>query len=98
MSNRKERRKILRKMGLLGDIKSKNLKLEETVEYGKNRHRKHLQAVKNDLIKQEKEKFGKEPDSNEVFFYRNESPEYSSLKSFLLNKNWDSFESNESDA
>jgi hypothetical protein len=98
MSNRRERRQILKKMGLLSEVKSNKNTLESSIENGKNKHRQHLQRVKNDLIKQEKEKFGKTDDVNDFFFYRNQNDEYSSLKSLLLNRDWKNLESDDRNA
>jgi len=98
MSNRRERRQILRRMGLLSEVKSKKNTLENSIEDGKNKHRQHLQRVKNDLIKKEKEKSTKSENSDDFFFYRNQNNEYSSLKSILLNRDWSNFESEDSDA
>jgi hypothetical protein len=98
MSNRRERRRILRRMGLLSEVKPKKNTLENSIEDGKNKHRQHLQRVKNDLIKKEKEKSIKSENSDDFFFYRNQNNEYSSLKSILLNRDWSNFESEDSDA
>lgn len=98
MSNRRERRQILKKMGLLSETKVNGASLGDSIEMGRNKHRQHLQRVKNDLIKQEKERSGHEQDTNEVFYYRNQTNEYSSLQSLLLNRNWKNFESNEDNA
>jgi len=97
MSNRRERRQILKKMGLLSETKLNGASLGDSIEMGRNKHRQHLQRVKNDLIRQEKERSG-QGDENDVFFYRNQTNEYSSLQSLLLNRNWKTFESNGEDA
>lgn len=97
MSNRRERRQILRKMGLLKETKSNKDLLGDSIERGNNKHRQHLQRVKNDMLMKERERSGLQ-DENNVFFYRNQESEYSSLKSLLLNRNWDDLESDDSDA
>ena len=85
-------------MGLLSETKVNGASLGDSIEMGRNKHRQHLQRVKNDLIKQEQERSGQEKDPNEVFFYRNQTNEYSSLQSLLLNRDWKNFESNGDDA
>lgn len=92
MSNRRERRQILRKMGLL-----KETKIVDSIERGNNKHRQHLQRVKNDMLQREREKTGNVEDSD-FFFYRNQETEYSSLKSLLLNRDWKNLESDNEDA
>jgi hypothetical protein len=77
MSNRRERRQILKKLGLLSETNMTGAALGDSIEMGRNKHRQHLQRVKNDLIKKEKERYGQEHDINEVFYYRNQSNEYS---------------------
>lgn len=89
MQNRRERRKLLKKFGLLNLDKSRDplKKLEE----GKEKHRVNLQEMKNSEIKKQKEK-GIETQENEFFMYRNLDNDYNNLQSFLLGKNWDESE------
>lgn len=89
MQNRRERRKLLKKFGLLNLDKSRDplKKLEE----GKEKHRVNLQEMKNSEIKKQKEK-GIETQENEFFMYRNLDNNYNNLQSFLLGKNWDESE------
>lgn len=89
MQNRRERRKLLKKFGLLNLDKSRDplKKLEE----GKEKHRVNLQEMKNSEIKKQKEK-GIETQENEFFMYRNLDNNYNNFQSFLLGKNWDESE------
>ena len=89
MQNRRERRKLLKKFGLLNLDKSRDplKKLEE----GKEKHRVNLQEMKNSEIKKQKAK-GIETQENEFFMYRNLDNNYNNLQSFLLGKNWDESE------
>lgn len=94
MSNRRQRRQILRSMGLLNVTKKDPFDNKEKLEDGKNKHRLHLQMVKNDQIQKE----NKEKSENDFFIYRQQESEYSSFQSMLMNKDWDSLESNDNNA
>ena len=94
MSNRKERRQILRSMGLLNIEKKNPFDNKAKLEDGKNKHRLHLQMVKNNQINKESKK-----DANEDFFrYKQQDSEYSSFQSMLMKKDWESLESNDDNA
>jgi len=93
MSNRRERRHILRKMGLLEESKNKPGNFGSNIEEGKNKHRKHLQNVKNELNKSEKTDSMPNEGASDFFKSINQNNEYSSFKSMLINRNWDMFES-----
>jgi hypothetical protein len=89
MQNRKERRQLLKKLGLLNlDKKKDPLK---RIEDGKEKHRLNLQEMKNSEIKKNREK-GIEPQENEFFMYRNLDNSYDNLQSFLLKKDWNDTE------
>jgi hypothetical protein len=94
MSNRRQRRQILRSMGLLNVEKKDIFNNKEKLENGKNKHRLHLQMVKNDQIQKE----NKTESENDFFMYRQQESEYSSFQSMLMKKDWNSFESNDDNA
>jgi hypothetical protein len=85
MSNRRERRKILKNMGLLGLAKKNPFKGESNIEEGENRRRQHLQSIKNREILENQEK-----EQNDIFVYRGDSNEYGNFKTMLVSRNWDS--------
>ena len=89
MQNRKERRQLLKKFGLLKLDKQKDpLK---RIEDGKEKHRLNLQEMKNSEIKKRKER-GTETQENEFFMYRNLDNSYANLQSFLIRKDWNDTE------
>lgn len=94
MSNRRERRQILRSMGLLNVVKKNPLDNKAKIEEGKNKHRLHLQKVKNDQIQKE----NKNDSADDFFMYRQHDSEYSSFQSMLMRKDWDTLESNDNNA
>lgn len=94
MSNRKERRQILRSMGLLNASKKDPFNNKVKLEEGKNKHRLHLQRIKNEQIQKE----NKKDSSDDFFIYRQQDSEYSSFQSMLMKKDWDSLESNDNNA
>jgi hypothetical protein len=94
MSNRKERRQILRSMGLLNVSKKDPFDNKVKLEEGKNKHRLHLQRVKNEQIQKE----NKKDTDNDFFIYRQQESEYSSFQSMLMKRDWDSLESNDDNA
>lgn len=94
MSNRKERRQILRSMGLLNVSKKDPFNNKLKLEEGKNKHRLHLQRIKNEQMQKENVK-----DSDDDFFiYRQQESEYSSFRSMLIGKDWNNLESNDDNA
>lgn len=94
MSNRKERRRILRSMGLLNVSKNDPFNNKAKLDEGKNKHRLYLQRVKNEQIQKENKK---DPE-NDFFIYRQQDSEYSLFQSMLMKKDWDSLESNDNNA
>jgi hypothetical protein len=94
MSNRKERRHILRSMGLLNVSKKDPFDNKLKLEEGKNKHRLHLQRIKNEQIK--KENSG--DSSDDFFIYRQQESEYSSFRSMLIERDWNNLESNDDNA
>lgn len=92
MAKNKISKKLLKKLGLSHMEKELIVPTTQRLEDGKEKHRQHLQTVKNDIIKQEKEKGIRKKSENDFFNFRGESPEYSSLKSLLANKDWESLE------
>lgn len=93
MSNRRERRHILKKMGLLEESKNKPENYISNIEEGKNKHRKHLQNVKNELNKNEKEDSMPNEGASDFFRNINQNNEYASFKSMLINRDWNMLES-----
>lgn len=90
MQNRRERRKILKKFGLLKrDNKNDSIL---NIEEGKEIHRRNLQEMRNSQIKSQIERNPSSVEESEFFIYRQNSPEYGSFQSMLLNKNWDEIE------
>lgn len=89
MQNRREKRKLLKKFGLLNLEKKRNL--SDRIQEGKEIHRANLQEMKNSEIKRKKEKSG-ESEENEAFLYRNFDNSYDNLQSFLLKKDWNQLE------
>lgn len=95
-STRREKRKILRKYGVLDSVKKTSF--SERIEEGKRIHRENLQRMKNESIKKEIER-GSSSDANPEFpVYRGIDTEYSIFGSFLNSKNWETLESNGDDA
>lgn len=92
MANRRERRKILKSMGLLGLAKKNPFKGVSNISDGENRRRIHLQNIKNEQILK-----GDEHVENDVFVYRGDSNEYDSFKNMLLSRDWSSIESDNND-
>ena len=94
MSNRRQRRQILKSMGLLNVTKKDPFDNKAKIEEGKNKHRLHLQKVKNDQIQKENKEFS----DDDFFMYRQQDSEYSSFQSMLMNRDWNALESNNNDA
>lgn len=94
MSNRRQRRQILKSMGLLNINKKDPFNNKAKLEEGKNKHRIHLQKVKNDQLQKE----NIENTGEDFFMYRQQDSEYSSFQSMLINKDWSSLESNDNNA
>lgn len=94
MGSGKISKKLLKKMGLSHLEKDllKSSSLSERIEDGKNRHRSHLQQVKNDVLRQEIEKGLRPKEEHEFFNFRQNPPEYSSFRSLLSSKDWDNLE------
>lgn len=93
MQNRRERRKLLKQFGLLKANKSsKGAETLKNIEAGKELHRQNLQDMKNQEILKKKEQKPESVETPEAFFYRNESVEYGSFQSMLINKDWEKFE------
>lgn len=90
MGKGKISKKMLKKMGLSHLEKQLlNTPIEDRIAEGKNKHRLHLQAVKNDLLRQDRER-GIEPKETNTFFnFRQDPHEYSSFRSLLSQKKWD---------
>lgn len=88
MQNRRERRKLLKKFGLLELEKKRNL--TERIKDGKEKHRLNLQDMKNSEISKEKEKNSDQ--EREFFMYRNFENNYDNLQSFLTQKDWNQIE------
>ncbi len=97
MSNtRREKRKLLRKYGVLDSVKKTSF--SERIEEGKSIHRENLQRMKNEAIKKEVKK-GTNTETNPEFpVYRGIDTEYSTFGSFLNAKNWETLESDGDDA
>lgn len=89
MQNRREKRNLLKKFGLLNLEKKRNL--SDRIQDGKEKHRLNLQEMKNAELKNKKEKTG-ENEQNDPFLYRNFETSYDNLQSFLLKKDWDQLE------
>jgi hypothetical protein len=94
MSNRRQRRQILKSMGLLNISKKDPFDNKAKIEEGKNKHRIHLQKVKNDQLKKE----NVEDSGDNFFMYRQQDSEYFSFQSMLINKDWDTIESKDNNA
>jgi hypothetical protein len=90
MSNRKERRLMLKQLGILNLNKKKPSDVGANIEKGKNLHRQYLQNVKNE----DNRKNSVENTDNASFFSENIDDKYSSFQSLLMKKNWDEPESN----
>jgi len=89
MQNRRERRKLLKKFGLL-EIDKKRSSIDR-LEEGKERHRLNLQEMKNSEVKKSVPD-GDNAKENDFFIYRNLENNYDNLQSFFLNKDWDEHE------
>jgi hypothetical protein len=94
MSNRRQRRQILKSMGLLNISKKDPFDNKAKIEEGKNKHRIHLQKVKNDQLKKE----NVEDSGDNFFMYRQQDSEYFSFQSMLINKDRDTIESKDNNA
>ncbi len=81
-------------MGLLNVEKKDPFDNKSKIEEGKNKHRLHLQNVKNSQIQKENIK----ESGDDFFMYRQQDSEYSSFQSMLMRKDWDSLESNDHNA
>lgn len=93
MQNRRERRKLLRQFGLLKANKTSRESLTlSNIESGKELHRQNLQDMKNQQIANQRTQNPDSVEENEVFLYRNESNDYGSFQSMLMNKDWDKIE------
>jgi hypothetical protein len=89
MQNRRERRKLLKQFGLL---KSNQKGSIPNIEEGKEIHRRNLQEMRNSQIKSQMQQKPDSVEEHEFFMYRQNSPEYGSFQSMLLNKDWDQIE------
>jgi hypothetical protein len=89
MQNRRERRKLLKKFGLL-ELEKKRSSTDRLKE-GKERHRLNLQEMKNSEIKKSTSD-GDNIEENDFFVYRNLESSYDNLQSFFINKDWDELE------
>jgi hypothetical protein len=90
MQNRRERRKLLKHFGLLKPHKP--FSTTSNVENGKELHRQNLQDMKNHEIANKKLQKPDSVEENKIFIYRNESNDYGSFQSMLMNKDWDKIE------
>lgn len=91
-------KKLLKQFGL--DNPNKKSKTSEELSYrieeGKNKHRRFVQEIKNNEIRNRISKDPESVDKNNIFFYRGQgTPEYDSFKSLLTNTNWDEIGENE---
>ena len=91
MQNRRERRKLLKQFGLLKPYKPFS-NTTSNIENGKELHRQNLQDMKNQEIASKKAEKPESVENNEIFTYRNESNEYGSFSSMLMNRDWDKIE------
>jgi hypothetical protein len=89
MQNRREKRKLLKKFGLLKLEKKRDL--SQKIKEGKEKHRLNLQELKNSEIKKNQEK-GLQTEQNDIFLYRNLENNYDNLQSFLIQKDWNQLE------
>jgi hypothetical protein len=89
MQNRREKRKLLKKFGLLKLEKKRDL--SQKIQEGKEKHRLNLQEMKNSEIKKNQEK-GSQTEQNDIFLYRNLENNYDNLQSFLIKKDWNQLE------
>jgi hypothetical protein len=89
MQNRREKRKLLKKFGLLKLEKKRDL--SQKIQEGKEKHRLNLQEMKNSEIKKNQEK-GSQTEQNDIFLYRNLENNYDNLQSFLIQKDWNQLE------
>jgi hypothetical protein len=89
MQNRREKRKLLKKFGLLKLEKKRDL--SQKIQEGKEKHRLNLQEMKNSEIKKNQEK-GLQTEQNDIFLYRNLENNYDNLQSFLIQKDWNQLE------
>lgn len=89
MQNRREKRKLLKKFGLLKLEKKRDL--SQKIQEGKEKHRLNLQEMKNSEIKKNQEK-GSQTEQNDIFLYRNSENNYDNLQSFLIQKDWNQLE------
>ena len=93
MSKTKISKKMLKKMGLSHLEKQLlNIPVEDRIAEGREKHRQHLQNVKNDLLKQDREKGLKFQESAPFFNFRQDPPEYSSFRGLLSQKNWENLD------
>jgi hypothetical protein len=91
-SNRKEQRKLIKQLGLNksnGGINDFSL----NIEIGKEKHRRHVQEMKNREIMEKVYTNPSSVESQDLFFYRGQDgPEYSNLQDLLVNRKWDETE------
>jgi hypothetical protein len=89
---RKEQRKILKQMGIKKP--NKTIKdLSRSIEEGKEKHRRHVQDMKNREIMEKVYLNPEAVESPNVFFYRGqEGPEYSNFQDLLMNRKWEETE------
>lgn len=92
MGSDKISKKLLKKMGLSHLEKDLVVDSAQRLEDGKEKHRQYLQNLKNDLIRKEKDKGLRPKVENDFFNFRTPSPDYSSLKSLLKEKDWENLE------
>jgi hypothetical protein len=90
MGKGKISKKMLKKMGLSHLEKQLvNTPIEDRITEGRNKHRLHLQTVKNDLLRQDRERGIQTNEINTFFNFRQDHQEYSSFRSLLSQKKWD---------
>ena len=63
--------------------------MEDRIAEGRNKHRQHLQNVKNDLLRQDRERGIVNNETNPFFNFRQDTPDYGSFKNLLAKRNWD---------
>ena len=94
MSNRRERRQLMRQLGITKPKGNSITGFDSSREDGQNIHRKHLQRVKNEIIQKDNERGTSPKEADDFFMYKNQTNEYSSFHTLLNKRDWGNFESN----
>jgi len=87
--SKKEQRRILKQLGINIPQKKTIDDISNNIEEGKNKHRMFVQEMKNREIMKNVNRDGVKLELDSFKNWNQESPEYTSFKSFMIKSNWD---------